>query len=116
MPLNRSEYVTFTQGLVADQIVKPTQRFFKKEASSSVLLLAATVIALVWANSQVGETYHTFWHTEISVIFGDYHVSKTLVHWINDGLMALFFLLWALKLSAKSSLGNWRLPKKHYYL
>jgi len=112
MPLNRSEYVTFTQGLVTDQIVKPTQRFFKKEASSSVLLLAATVIALVWANSQVGETYHTFWHTEISVIFGDYHVSKTLVHWINDGLMALFFFTVGLEIKREILVGELAAPKK----
>ena len=112
MSLNRSEYVAFTQGLVADQIVKPTQRFFKKEASSSVLLLAATVIALVWANSQVGETYYTLWHTEISVIFGDYHVSKTLVHWINDGLMALFFFTVGLEIKREILVGELAAPKK----
>ncbi|UCD32147.1 MAG: Na+/H+ antiporter NhaA [Desulfobacterales bacterium] len=112
MPLNRSEYAAFSRGLVADQIVRPTLRFFKKEASSSVLLLAATAIALAWANSQTGETYHTFWHTEISVIFGDYHVSKTLVHWINDGLMALFFFTVGLEIKREILVGELASPKK----
>lgn len=112
MLLNRSEYVAFTRGLVADQIVKPTQRFFKKEASSSLLLLAATVIALIWANSQNGEIYHTFWHTEISVVFGDYYVSKTLVHWINDGLMALFFFTVGLEIKREILVGELAAPKK----
>jgi NhaA family Na+:H+ antiporter len=112
MPLNHSEYVAFTRGLVADQIVKPTQRFFKKEAASSVLLLAATAIALIWANSQASETYHTFWHTEISVIFGDHHVSKTLVHWVNDGFMALFFFTVGLEIKREILVGELAAPKK----
>lgn len=112
MPLNRKEYVEFTRGLVADQIIKPTQRFFKKEASSSILLLAATIISMIWVNSQTGDTYHHFWHTEISVIFGDYHVSKTLVHWINDGLMALFFFTVGLEIKREILVGELASPKK----
>jgi len=112
MPLNRSEYVEFTRDLVADQIVKPTPRFFKKEASSSILLLAATIISMVWANSQIGDTYHHFWHTEISVAFGDYHVSRTLVHWINDGLMALFFFTVGLEIKREILVGELASPKK----
>lgn len=104
--------MAFTRGLVADQIVKPTQRFFKKEASSSLLLLAATFIALIWVNSHIGETYHKFWHTEISVVFGDYNVSKTLVHWIDDGLMALFFFTVGLEIKREILVGELAAPKK----
>ena len=112
MPLNRKEYVEFTRDLVADQIVKPTQRFFKKEASSSILLLAATIISMVWANSQIGDTYHHFWHAKFSVAFGDYHVSKTLVHWINDGLMALFFFTVGLEIKREILVGELASPRK----
>ncbi|MBW1747221.1 MAG: Na+/H+ antiporter NhaA, partial [Deltaproteobacteria bacterium] len=58
MPLNRNKYMASTRQLVADQIFKPTQRFFRKEAASSILLIAATIMALIWTNSSIGETYH----------------------------------------------------------
>jgi NhaA family Na+:H+ antiporter len=112
MPIDRSKYVKLTRELVADQIVKPTQRFFQKEASSSLLLLAATIISMIWANSQIGATYHHFWHTEISVVFGDFHVSKTLIHWINDGLMALFFFTVGLEIKREILVGELASPRK----
>ena len=112
MPFNRSQYMVNTRELIADQIFRPTQRFFRKEASSSLLLLAATIIALIWANSHFGETYHKFWHTEISVIFGNYNVSKTLVHWINDGFMALFFFTVGLEIKREILVGELASPKK----
>ena len=46
MPLNSTKYVAFTRQLVADQILRPFQRFFRKQVASSVLLIAATIIAL----------------------------------------------------------------------
>jgi len=112
VPFKRSEYVAFARELVADQIFKPTQRFFRKEASSSILLLAATLIALIWANSQIGETYHKFWHTEISIIVGNYKVSRTIVHWINDGFMSLFFFTVGLEIKREILVGELASPKK----
>jgi NhaA family Na+:H+ antiporter len=112
MPFKSSKYMAFTRDLVADQIFRPTQRFFRKEASSSILLLGATLIALVWANSQIGETYHKFWHTEISIILGNYKVSRTLVHWINDGFMTLFFFTVGLEIKREILVGELAAPKK----
>lgn len=112
MSFNRSQYAALTRELIADQIFRPTQRFFRKEASSSLLLLAAAIIALIWANSHFGDTYHKFWHTEISVVFGDYHVSKTLVHWINDGFMALFFFTVGLEIKREILVGELASPRK----
>lgn len=112
MPFNRSQYAAVTRELIADQIFKPTQRFFRKEASSSLLLLGATIAALIWANSQIGDTYHRFWHTEVSVVFGDYNVSKTLVHWINDGFMALFFFTVGLEIKREILVGELASPRK----
>lgn len=75
MPLDSSKHMGFTRQLFADQILRPTQRFFRKQVASSVLLLAATAIALIWANSNIFETYHSFWHTKISLVLGDLHIS-----------------------------------------
>ncbi len=112
MQLSRKDYTTFTRALVAEQILGPTQRFFQKEASSSVLLLGFTAMALIWANSYIAETYHGFWHTKISIVFGSYHVSKTLVHWINDGLMSLFFFTVGLEIKREILVGELASPKK----
>jgi NhaA family Na+:H+ antiporter len=112
MPFHSSTYVAFTRQLIADQILGPAQRFFRKQVASSVLLLAATAIALVWANSNVAETYHSFWHTEFSLSFGKFHISKSLVHWINDGLMALFFFTVGLEIKRELLVGELASPKK----
>jgi Na+:H+ antiporter, NhaA family len=112
MPLNSRTYMAFTRQLIADQILRPTQRFFRKQVASSVLLLAATVFALIWANSNIAETYHSFWHTKISLDFGELHISKSLVHWINDGLMALFFFTVGLEIKRELLVGELASPKK----
>jgi len=112
MDLNREKYIKSTRQLVADQILKPAQQFFNKEASSSILLIAATAIALVWVNSSIGETYHSFWHTKISFSFGYFHISKTLLHWVNDGLMSLFFFTVGLEIKREILVGELASPKK----
>jgi NhaA family Na+:H+ antiporter len=112
MPLNSTKYVAFTRQLVADQILRPFQRFFRKQVASSVLLIAATIIALYWANSNFAETYHGFLHTKISIVFGDLRISKTLLHWINDGLMALFFFTVGLEIKREILVGELASPKK----
>ncbi len=112
MSLNPDTYMTSTRHLVADQIFRPFQRFFSKEASSSILLIAATFIALIWANSAIGETYQRFWHTKISFGFGKFYISKTLVHWINDGLMSLFFFTVGLEIKREILVGELATPKK----
>lgn len=112
MALNRDKYIKSTRQLVADQILRPAQQFFNKEASSSILLISATVIALIWINSNVGETYHRFWHTPISFNFGHFHISKTLLHWVNDGLMSLFFFTVGLEIKREILVGELATPKK----
>ncbi len=111
-PINRNKHMISTRQVVADQIFRPTQRFFRKEAASSILLIAATVIALSWANSNIGETYHSFWHTKVSFTFGHFHISKTLVHWINDGFMSLFFFTVGLEIKREILVGELATPKK----
>jgi Na+:H+ antiporter, NhaA family len=112
MALNRDKYIISTRQLVADQILRPAQQFFDKEASSSILLIAATAIALFWVNSSIGETYHNFWHTEISFTFGHFHINKTLLHWVNDGLMSLFFFTVGLEIKREILVGELATPKK----
>lgn len=70
------------------------------------LLLLATIIALVWANSPVGDSYASFWHTEFAVRLGGAELSLSLLHWLNDGLMAFFFFVVGLEVKRELVLGE----------
>ena len=78
---------------LADRLAAPFLRFLAIEASSTILLLLAAVVALVWANTPVRESYGHFWHTPLAISFGGRVFSLSLEHWVNDGLMVLFFFL-----------------------
>ena len=69
------------------------EEFIKKESSSSILLIFATMLALALKNSIFSEYYIAFLHTPVEIRFADLHIAKPLLLWINDGLMAIFFLL-----------------------
>ncbi|HEV2093208.1 MAG TPA: Na+/H+ antiporter NhaA [Rubrobacter sp.] len=99
-----------------ERIVRPFQDFAHKQSSGGILLIIATTIALVWANSPWGDSYAALWHTKLTVGVGDFSISKDLTHWINDGLMAVFFLVVGLEIKREvlvgelSSLRNAALP------
>ena len=67
-------------------------RFINEEAYGGIILIIATIIALVWANSSFYDSYHYIWHElKVGFAWGDINMITSLHHWINDGLMALFF-------------------------
>ncbi len=73
-------------------------QFLGIEAAGGILLMAATVVALVWANSPWSGGYHDLWHTEVHLGIGDLHLEHdghplTLVQLVNDALMAVFFFV-----------------------
>lgn len=70
--------------------------------------MAAALIALVWANSPIGDTYDRFWGTEISIRSGDWAITEDLRYWVNDGLMALFFLVVGLEIKRELLTGELR--------
>ncbi|MDP9475671.1 MAG: Na+/H+ antiporter NhaA [Actinomycetota bacterium] len=89
-----------------ERIVRPFQDFAHKQSSGGILLIAATVVALIWANSPWGESYAALWHTKLTVGVGDASISKDLTHWINDGLMAVFFLVVGLEIKREVLVGE----------
>ena len=78
------------------------------EASGGILLLICTVVALAWANSPWKESYHHFFHdTVLSFgISGLVTIEKDLIHWINDGLMAIFFFVVGLEIKRELLVGE----------
>jgi Na+:H+ antiporter, NhaA family len=90
----------------AAQLVNPFQRFAHNEAASSILLLAAVVTALLWANSPWERAYHSIWEVRVSLAAGPWAISKTVRHWINDGLMAFFFFVVGLEIKRDLVVGE----------
>ena len=82
------------------------QRFVHSEVSGSVVLLAATIVALVWANSPWAASYFELQHTYISVSWGEHTFKLSLQHWINDGLMVLFFFVVGLEIKREIVVGQ----------
>ena len=81
-----------------EQLLVPFQEFFHGEATSGIVLIVFTVIALAWANSPWGDSYTHLWETKLSFQLGGISVSHSLHHWINDGLMAIFFFVVGLEI------------------
>ena len=79
-------------------LAAPLQRVLAVEASSGLILLGVTVLALVWANSAWSDVYHALWHAPIGVTLGDTSFVRPLHFWINDGLMTVFFLVVGLEI------------------
>jgi Na+:H+ antiporter, NhaA family len=88
------------------RIVRPIHDFAHKQSSGGILLIIATAVALVWANSPWAESYATLWHTKLTIGVGEFSISKDLTHWINDGLMAVFFLVVGLEIKREVLVGE----------
>jgi Na+:H+ antiporter, NhaA family len=82
----------------ARKLLRPLERFLHVEAASGVVLLAAAVAAMLWANSPWGWSYDALWHTQVSFGVGSWVVSRSLHFWLNDGLMTVFFFVVGLEI------------------
>ena len=89
-----------------DRLLAPFREFTAREASGGLLLMAAAVIAIVWANSPAADAYVALWQTPVAIGVGDYTLSKSLLVWINDGLMAIFFLVVGLEIKREVLVGE----------
>jgi NhaA family Na+:H+ antiporter len=89
-----------------DQVLMPFQAFFKSKSTSGVLLMASALAALVWANSPWAASYDGLWSMRFTVGLGDAALSKPLLLWVNDGLMALFFFVVGLEIKREFLAGE----------
>ncbi len=80
------------------QVVRPLDEFIQLEQSSGIILLACSLISLFIANSPFSGEYLQLWDTPMTLIVGNFKLSKSAAHFINDGLMAIFFLLVGLEI------------------
>ncbi|MFZ1807228.1 MAG: Na+/H+ antiporter NhaA [Cyclobacteriaceae bacterium] len=84
--------------LVDRLIIKPSNRFINNSSASGIILFSSAFIAIIIANSPWADSYHAIWKYQFSIGFDQFLISKDLHHWINDGLMAVFFFVVGLEL------------------
>lgn len=93
-------------------IALPFQQLISDQKTASMLLLACTVLALIIANSPLGAQYALLLDTEFGLVLGDNHFSMSARHWVNDGLMALFFFTLGLEIKRELLVGELREPAR----
>ena len=94
---------------LAKFVARPVLRFVDREVAGGILLLVATAIALIWANTGWDDSYNALWHTEIELAVGTWHLPHmSLGHFVNDGFMALFFFVVGLEIKRELVTGDLR--------
>lgn len=88
------------------------QEFARIEASGGIVLLIFAVLAMIWANSPLGESYFHFWETHLSLGFGQLTFDLPLLEWINDGLMVIFFFVVGLEIKRQLTTGELSRPRQ----
>jgi len=91
---------------LVERLLAPFRRFASIASAGGIVLLVATAIALVWANSPWADSYHHLWETSLTLGVGGWSVRWTLHHLINDGLMAVFFFLVGLEIKREMLAGE----------
>ncbi len=86
--------------------MKILKRFFLMESAGGILLVVAAIVATIIANSALNSHYHDLLSTQILFKLGDFYIDKDVHHWINDGLMAIFFLLVTLEIKREMLVGQ----------
>jgi Na+/H+ antiporter NhaA len=92
----------------ARNLAAPVREFLGTETGSAIVLFSAIVAALIWANSPWPDSYESVWTTELSFQLGHWTLSADLRHWVNDGLMTLFFLVVGLEAKRELDVGELR--------
>ncbi|HSK50372.1 MAG TPA: Na+/H+ antiporter NhaA [Solirubrobacterales bacterium] len=93
------------------KVVDPVAEFLRTEASGGLALLLGSAAALLWVNLIGVGGYDSFWGTELTLGIGDAAVTESLGHWVNDGLMTLFFFLISLEIKRELVTGELREPR-----
>ena len=88
------------------KVTKLFKEFFDSEKSSGIILVACTIVSLLLVNVFIGEEYLHFWHQKTLPMLADINLNLSVEHWINDGLMAIFFLMVGLEIERELYIGE----------
>ncbi|MDF2177002.1 Na+/H+ antiporter NhaA [Aliiglaciecola sp. CAU 1673] len=95
-----------------DWVNKPLARFFHIETAAAGILLVVTILALLLANSPWSEQFLALWKVELGISLGQFGIHLSLLEWINDAVMTLFFFVVSLELKRELVLGELRQPRQ----
>jgi len=88
------------------KVSTPLEHFIHAQTTTGIILMFMTLLALILANSPLTQDYAHFFHTEVDLNVGSWHLSHTIHHWINDGLMAIFFFMIGLEIKRNILVGE----------
>ena len=111
MPTPKKEY-TAPWEKAFDKVLSPLEHFIHRQTTSGILLMLCAIAALYLANSQWNETYHHILQLPFTIGVPGFELSKSIHHWINDGLMAMFFFVIGLELKREILVGELADPKQ----
>lgn len=97
---------------IKNKVLSPFLYFFKNESASGIILLVCTILAIVIANSRFASVYENVLHAYITIGYGEFSLSMSVLHWINDGLMAIFFLVVGMEIKREVIFGELKSVKK----
>lgn len=95
-----------------DRFATPLEHFIHQETASGLLLFACTALAFGLANSELAGFHHRLFELPLSVGLGSWQISKSLHHWVNDGLMTLFFFVVGLEIKREILVGELANPRQ----
>ncbi|WP_320173738.1 Na+/H+ antiporter NhaA [Maridesulfovibrio sp.] len=104
--MSKAQVVSRDSEARIDKMLQPFYEFVKIESSGGLVLIMATIVALIWANSPWGHLYEAFKNMPLTVGAGKFVLSKPAILWINDGLMAVFFFLVGLEIKREILVGE----------
>ncbi len=94
-----------------DVLLHPFQRFTRQQAAGGIVLMFATAVAFLWANSPWYESYFSYWQHDVAIGIGEFRTAHTVQQWINDGLMAVFFLAMGMEIKRELLVGELSNPR-----
>jgi len=89
-----------------ERIIRPVEEILRNRPISGILLFLSVITALIWVNFGGADSYHHLWEKRFTINFGDYTIDRNLHHWINEGLMAIFFFVVGLEIKREIILGE----------
>lgn len=91
---------------IKNRLILPFLYFFRSEASSGIILLICTITAIIIANSNLASVYNDVLHKYATIGYGDFSISMSILHWINDGLMVIFFFVVGMEIKRELVIGE----------
>jgi NhaA family Na+:H+ antiporter len=105
-PWDQSSLSDAMLGTLGHRVRAAALEFASWGPSAGVLLLVATLLAIAWTNSPLAPAYQAFWEEPLGLAFGDMRFSMSLRHWVNDGLLTIFFLVVGLEIKREFTVGH----------